>query len=100
MKKFYSVKLKEFKENIPPRLAKSMLIDESQLVKYLHKNRAMEFRYRKDKNRLDLYADEKYLMMGKLKHPTMFPGKARIGFMELYIINRINRKLDRAKGST
>ena len=48
-----------------------MMIDESKLVKYLWKNKALEFRYPKHKHRLDLYADTKYLMMGKLKYPTM-----------------------------
>jgi len=92
--------LKQFKENIPPKLAEQMLIDESELVKFLWKNRALEFRYPKHKHRLDLYADEKFLMIGKLKHPYMFGSKKRMGFMELYIVHRINRKLSIAKGST
>ncbi len=100
MKKFYSIKLKQFKENIPPKLAEQMLIDESKLVKYLWKSKALEFRYPKHKNRLDLYADTKYLMMGKLKYPTMFGKKSRMGFMELYIVHKINQKLKIAKGST
>ena len=58
MKKFYSIKLRQFKENIPPALAETMLLDESKLVKYLWKHRALEFRYPKHKHRLDLYADE------------------------------------------
>ena len=100
MKKFYSIKLKQFKENIPPALAETMLLDESKLVKYLWKHRALEFRYPKHKHRLDLYADEKYLIMGKLKHPTMFGGRKRMGFMELYIVHRINQRMTNAKGST
>jgi hypothetical protein len=100
VKKFYSIKIKQFKENIPPALAEQMLLDESQLVKYLWENKALEFRYPKHKNRLDLYADEKYLIMGKMKYPTMFGKKGRMGFMELYIMNRINQKLSIAKGST
>ena len=91
--------MKQFKENIPPKLAEQMLIDESKLVKYLWKNKALEFRYPKHKNRLDLYADTKYLMMDKLKYPTMFGKKSRMGFMELYIVHRINQKLNVAKGS-
>ena len=89
-----------FKENIPPALAETMLLDESKLVKYLFKNKALEFRYPKHKARLDIYADEKYLMMGKLKYPTMFGDKKRMGFMELYIAHRLNQRLGRAKGST
>ncbi len=89
-----------FKENIPPALAETMLLDESKLVKYLFKNKALEFRYPKHKARLDLYADEKYLMMGKLKYPTMFGKKRRMGFMELYIAHKLNKRLSLAKGST
>jgi len=92
--------LKQFKENIPPKLAEQMLIDESKLVKYLWKNEALEFRYPKHKQRLDLYADEKYLMLGKMKYPTMFGNKGRMGFMELYIVHKINQKMKIAKGST
>ena len=77
-----------------------MLLDESKLIKYLWKNKALEFRYVKQKHRLDLYADEKYLMLGKMKYPTMFGRKDRMGFMELYILNRINQKISLAKGST
>ena len=100
MKKFYSVKIKHFKENIPPRLAEQMLLDESKMVKYLWNNSALDFRYPKGKNRLDLYADEKYLMMAKMKYPTLFGRKGRMGFLELYISHTINKKLQLAKGST
>ncbi len=92
--------MKQFKENIPPRLAEQMLIDESKLVKYLWKNKALEFRYPKHKQRLDLYADEKYLMLGKMKYPTMFGRKGRMGFMELYIVHKINQKMNLARGSS
>jgi hypothetical protein len=99
VKKFYSIKLKQFKENIPPKLAEQMLIDESELVKFLWKNKALKFKYPKHKHRLDLYADEKFLMIGKLTYPHMFGNKKRMGFMELYIVHRINQKLGLAKGS-
>ena len=100
MKKFYSIKLKQFKENIPPKLAEQMLIDESEMVKFLWRNKALEFRYPKHKHRLDLYADEKYLMIAKLAYPYMFGNKKRMGFMELYIVHRINQKMSLSKGST
>jgi hypothetical protein len=100
VKKFYSIKLKQFKENIPPALAETMLLDESKLVKYLWNNRALEFRYPKNRHRLDLYAEEKYLMLAKLKYPTMFGKKGRIGFMELYIVHKLNQRMDLARGST
>ena len=100
MKKFYSVKIKHHKENIPPRLAEQMLLDESKMIKYLWKNKALHFKYPKGKNRLDVYADEKYLMMAKMKYPTIFGRKGRMGFLELYISHLINKKLALAKGST
>lgn len=100
MKKFYSIKLRYNKENIPPRLAEQMLIDESRLIAYLWKHHALEFRYPEHKRRLDLYADEKYLIMGKLKYPTIFGNRKKMGFMELYIAHRINQRLNLAKGST
>ena len=99
MKKFYSIKLKQFKENIPLALAETMLLDESELIRYLWKHKALEFRYPKHKNRLDLYADEKYLIMGKLKHPKIFGDKSRMGFMELYIAHKINQTMNLSKGS-
>ena len=77
-----------------------MLLDESKLVKYLWKHKALEFRYPKHKDRLDLYAEPKYLMLAKMKYPSIFGNKGRMGFMELYISNLISKKLSIAKGST
>tara|TARA_B100000035_G_C20735348_1_gene437326 strand:+ start:114 stop:413 length:300 start_codon:yes stop_codon:yes gene_type:complete len=93
VKKFYSVKIKKHKENIPSNLAEQMLLDESKLIKYLWKNKALEFRYPKDKKRLDCYADEEYLMLGRLKYPTIFGNKGKMGFLELYISYMIRKKL-------
>ncbi len=87
-------------ENIPPKLAEQMLLDESKLIKYLCRQKALKFRYSKRKNRLDVYADEKYLMLGRMKYPDIFGPKGRMGFMELYISYQINKKLQLAKGST
>jgi len=100
VKKFYSVKIKHHKENIPPKLAEQMLLDESKMIKYLWKNQALNFKYPKGKNRLDVYADEKYLMLAKMKYPTIFGRKGRMGFLELYISHTINKKLAEAKGAT
>jgi len=100
VKKFCSIKLKQFKENVPPALAETMLLDESKLVKYLWKHKALEFRYPKNKHRLDLYADEKYLVIGKLKYPNIFGNRKKMGFMELYIVHRLNQRMNLAKGST
>ena len=75
-------------------------MDESKMIKYLWKNKALEFRYPRHKNRLDLYAEPKYLMLAKMKYPTIFGKRGRMGFMELYISSLINKKLKLAKGSS
>jgi hypothetical protein len=49
---------------------------------------------------LDLYADEKYLMLAKMKFKDVFGDRARMGFMELYISRMIKKKLSLAKGSS
>ena len=77
-----------------------MLLDESKMIKYLWKNKALEFRYPRHKNRLDLYAEPKYLMLAKMKYPTIFGKRGRMGFMELYISSLINKKLKLTKGSS
>ena len=77
-----------------------MLLDESKMIKYLWKNKALFFKYPKGKDRLDVYADEEYLMLARMKYPTIFGRKGRMGFLELYIANQIDRKLKLAKGST
>ena len=100
VKKFFSIKLKEHRENIPASLAEQMLLDESKLCKYLWNNKALEFRYPKYKRRLDCYADEKFLMLAKMKYPTMFGRKGRMGFLELYISYKINQQLNLEKGSS
>lgn len=100
MKKFYSIRLKEHRESIPLSVAQEMLKEESEMVRYLSDNKALEFRYIKSRHRLDLYADEKYLTMAKMKYENMFGDKGRMGFMELYISRLINKKLQLAKGST
>jgi hypothetical protein len=71
-------------------------LDESKMIKYLWKNKALYFKYPKGKNRLDVYADEQYLMLAKMKYSTIFGRKSRIGFLELYISNQINKKLAKA----
>ena len=100
MKKFYSIRLKEHRESIPVTVAQDMMKQESELVKYLSDNGALEFKYIKSRHRLDLYAEEKYLTMGRMKYPDMFGGRGRMGFMELYISRLIKKKLQLAKGST
>ena len=100
MKKFYSIRLKYYKEFIPTAVAQQMLKEESPMIRYLDDNKALEFRFIESRNRLDLYADEKYLMLAKMKYKDVFENRARMGFMELYISRLINKKLQLAKGST
>ena len=100
MKKFYSIRLKYYKEFIPTSVAQEMLKEESPMIRYLSDNRALEFRFIKSRNRLDLYADEKYLMLAKMKYKDVFENRARMGFMELYIGRLIKKKLSLAKGSS
>ena len=100
MKRFYSIKLKHYKENLSPYTAKLVLTKESPLINYLSKNRALKWVHRKNRNLLEAYGEEKHLMIGKIKYPDLFGNKGRIGFMELYISHIVNRQLEIAKGST
>jgi hypothetical protein len=77
-----------------------MLKEESELIQYLSDNGALEFRYVESRHRLDLYADDKYLTMGKIKYPNIFGDKGRMGFMELYISRLLKKKLQLARGSS
>ena len=70
------------------------------MIRYLSDNQAMEFRFVKSRNRLDLYADEKYLILAKMKYKDVFENRARMGFMELYISRLIRKKLEIEKGSS
>ena len=83
-----------------PYTAKLVLQKESPLINYLSENRALKWVYRKNRNVLEAYADEKHLMIGQIKHPQMFGNKGRVGFMELYISHIINKRMMLAKGST
>ena len=100
MKRFYSIKLKHYKEKIEPYTAKLVLVKESPLINYLKENRALKWVHRKNRNLLEAYGEEKHLMIGKIKYPEMFGNKGRIGFMELYISHIINKRIMLAKGST
>jgi hypothetical protein len=100
VKRFYSIRLKHYREFIPTAVAQQMLKEESPMIRYLSDNRALEFRFIKSRNRLDLYADEKYLILAKMKYKDVFENRARMGFMELYIGRLIRKKLEIEKGST
>ena len=100
MKRFYSIKLKHYKENIAPYTAKLVLTKESPLINYLKENRALKWVYRKNRNLLEAYGDEKHLMIGKIKYPEMFGNKLGVSFMDLYISHIINRQIMLSKGSS
>ena len=100
MKRFYSIKLKHYKTPLSPYTAKLVLTKESPLINYLKENHALKWVHRKNRNLLEAYAEEKHLMIGKIKYPDLFGNKGRIGFMELYISHIINKQIMLAKGST
>ncbi len=100
MKRFYSIKLKHYKEKIQPYTAKLVLTKQSPLINYLSEKKALKWVYRKNRNLLEAYGEEKHLMIGKIKYPEMFGNKGRIGFMELYISHIINKKIMLAKSSS
>ena len=60
-------------------------------MNYLSEKKALKWVFRKKRNLLEAYADEKHLMIGKILHPEMFGNKGRVGFMELYISHVINK---------
>jgi hypothetical protein len=100
VKKFYSIRLKYHQEFIPTSVAQQMLIEESPMIHYLDENSALKFKFIKSRNRLDLYADERYLMLAKMKYKDVFENRARMGFMELYISRLIKKKMSLARGSS
>ena len=71
-----------------------MLQQESNLIKWLARHKALTFKYNETRRRLDCYADEKFLTMGRMMYPDIFDGRGRVGFMELYISNIIKKKLE------
>ena len=100
MKRFYSIKLKHYKTPLSPYTAKLVLTKESPLINYLKKNHALKWVHRKNRNLLEAYAEEKHLMIGKIKYPDLFGNRGRIGFMELYISYIVDKQIMLAKGSS
>ena len=92
--------MKEKREQVPPYVAKHLLKKESPLFQYLAENKALKFVHRKKTDVLDCYGDEKYLMIGKLKYPNLWGRKTRMGFMELYIVHKLNQRMNMSRGST
>ena len=70
------------------------------LANYLAENKALKFVHRRKTDVLDCYAEEKHLMVGKLKYPDLWGRKTRMGFMELYINMRIQQQMSLSRGSS
>ena len=100
MRKFFSIKLKHYNNQIPLAIAKSILIEESNLIKYLWKHNAIEFRYNERTSLLRCFGEPKHLTMAKLMYPHIFETSGKMGFIELYIQRILRRKLEISKGST
>ena len=98
MKKFFTLKLKGYNENVPIELAKNLIVDESPLVKYLHDNNALKIRHNKSKALMECYAKAKHLTIARIKYGRVLPGK--MSFIELFIAHQLKRKYELAKGST
>lgn len=91
MKKFFAMPLKSYNENVPIELAKDLLVKESPFVKYLSDNGALAIRHVKSRATMECYADEKHLVIAKLKYGKVLPGK--MSFIEIFIRNQLSRKL-------
>ena len=98
MKKFFTLILKGYNENVPIELAKNLIVDESPLVKYLHDNNALKIRHNKSRALMECYAKAKHLTIARIKYGRVLPGK--MSFIELFIAHQLKRKYELAKGST
>ena len=91
MKKFFTMPLKGFNENVPIRLARELLIKESPFVKYLADNKALKVKHVKSRATMTCYAEEKHLLVAKLKYGKVLPG--RMSFIELFIKSQLHKRL-------
>ena len=99
MKKFFTMPLKGYNENVPIAFAKKLIVDESPFCKYLYDNKALAIRHIKPKAIMECYATKvKYLKMARLKYGKVLPGK--MSFIELFISHQLKRKMELSKGST
>ena len=99
MKKFFTMPLKGYNENVPISFAKRLIVDESPFCKYLYDNKALALRHIKSKAIMECYATKvKYLTMARLKYGKVLPGK--MSFIELFISHQLKRKMELSKGST
>ena len=98
MKKFFTLKLKGYNENVPIELAKNLIVDESPLVKYLHDNNALKIRHNKSRALMECYAKAKHLTIARIKYGRVLPGK--MSFIEIFIQHQLKRKMEISRGST
>ena len=98
MKKFFTLKLNGYNENLPIEFAKNLIVDESPLVKYLHDNNALKIRHSKSKALMECYAKAKHLTIARIKYGRVLPGK--MSFIEIFIQHQLKRKMELSKGST
>jgi len=99
MKKFFTLKLKGYNENVPIEFAKKLIVTESPFVRYLYENKVLRIRHIKQKATMDCYTISiKHLIIAKLKYGKVLSGK--MNFIELFISQQLKRKMELAKGST
>ena len=98
MKKFFTMPLKGYNENLPINFAKKLIIDESPFCKYLYDNKALAIRHIKSKAIMECYATKvKYLTVARLKYGQVLPGT--MNFIELFIAHQLKRRAEISQGS-
>ena len=97
MKKFFTMPLKGYNENVPISFARRLIVDESPFCKYLWDNNALAIRHVKAKAIMVCYAKAKYLTLARLKYGNVFPG--RMNFIELFISHQLKRRMEISQGS-
>ena len=98
MKKFFTMPLKGYNENVPINFAKKLIVDESPFCKYLYDNKALAIRHIKSKAIMECYATKvKYLIIARLKYGNVLSG--RMNFIELFIAHQLKRKAELSQGS-
>jgi|TARA_B100000745_G_scaffold53752_1_gene31919 hypothetical protein len=91
MKRFFTLQLKGYNENVPIDFARSLIVDESPFVKYLSDNNALAIRHMKSRATMELYGDPRYLILAKIKYGKVLSGK--MNFIELFISHQLQRKM-------
>ena len=91
MKRFFTLQLKGYNENVPIEFAKNLMVEESPFVKYLSDNNALAIRHMKSRATMELYGDPKYIIIAKIKYGKVLSGK--MNFIELFITKQLQRKM-------